>query len=96
VETLSEAIERLRTAGYHLDLFAEAGGRLRCGECDLLFAPDTLTVDEVVRFEGASDPDDEAILFALSATNGHRGTYNPPYGPDATPEDAVVMRALRA
>lgn len=96
METLSEAIERLRTSGYHLDLFAEAGAQLRCGACNLVFAADTLTVDEVVRFEGASDPDDEAILFALSAANGHRGTYSAPYGPDATPEDVAVMRSLRA
>jgi len=94
VETLTEAIERLRSAGYHLDLFAESGARLRCGECRLVFAAEALAVDEVVRFEGASDPGDEAILFALSSPNGHRGTYSAPYGPDTSPDDVTVMRAL--
>ncbi len=43
------------------------GGKLRCAECATGHDPERLTVDRAIRFEGASDPGDEAVLFALTA-----------------------------
>ena len=53
-----------------------------------------MRIEEIVRFEGASDPGDESILFALSCPCGHAGLYSAPYGPDATPEDIAVVALL--
>lgn len=76
METLLEAIARLRMLGYRLD-FAAA-----------------LTVDETVRFEGASDPDDEAILLALSGPDGYRGLYSAAFGAKTTSDDVDVLHVL--
>ena len=94
METLTEAIERLRAQGFLLDFSAVSGGLLRCGECGVEFDPATVHIDEIVRFEGESDPGDESILFALSGSCGHTGLYSAAYGPDATPEDIAVVAAL--
>jgi hypothetical protein len=94
VETLSEAIARLRARGFTHDYFAVAGGRLRCESCGREFDPATLKITEIVRFEGESDPGDESILFALSGSCGHEGLYSSAYGPNATPADAEVVAAL--
>jgi hypothetical protein len=94
METLSEAIDRLRGRGFTRDFSAVPGGRLRCGECGAEFDPAELQIDEIVRFEGESDPGDESILFALSGPCGHAGLYSTAYGSDVTPEDAAVVAAL--
>jgi hypothetical protein len=94
METLSEAITRLRERGFRHDFSAAPGGRLRCGECEAEIDPSSVKIEEIVRFEGISDPGDESILFALSGPCGHEGLYSAPYGPDATPEDVAVVAAL--
>ena len=94
METLTEAIERLRALGFARDFTAVADGRLRCSECGQEFDPAAVHITEIVRFEGESDPGDESILFALSGSCGHLGLYSAPYGPDATPEDIAVAGAL--
>jgi hypothetical protein len=43
--------------------------------------PQEFEIDEVVRFENASDPDDQSILYAISsAKHGLKGLYLESYG----------------
>lgn len=93
METMSEAIARLGAAGYSSSYVA-VDELLRCRDCQRVFDPASLTSDEVVRFEGVSDPADSAVLFALRSADGHRGLYAVAYGPDTDPMDAVVVQAL--
>lgn len=93
METLSTAIGRLTEAGYTAPFHAE-GDQLVCGQCSTRFDPSTATVDEIVRFEGASDPGDQAILFALHAECSHPGIYSVAYGVAATADDTTVVLAL--
>ncbi len=93
METLSQAITRLTDAGYIED-FQPVDQHLVCGSCESRFDPAAMTIDEVVRFEGASDPDDQAILYALAADCGHRGLYSAAYGPTASSDDIAVLLAL--
>jgi hypothetical protein len=93
METMSEATTRLRAAGYVENWIAE-DGKLRCCTCTATYDPAEITVDEVVRFEGPSDPGDEAILFGLTGPCGHRGQYSAAYGPSASAEDVRVIVAL--
>jgi hypothetical protein len=96
METLSEAIERLRRSGYHDSFRAEAAG-IRALAAGRLYAPEELAIDEVVRFEGPTDPGDEAILFALRSSDGAvRGTFVSGYGTAVDPLDAELVRRLPA
>lgn len=94
-EMLSEAIERLNAAGYTHDFRGEKEG-IRDVVGDKLYRAESLRVDEVVRFEGTTDPDEEAILFALrSEEDGVQGTYVVAYGPSVDPLDAQIVQKLR-
>lgn len=94
METLSEAINRLRAAGYDADFVPTDTGQLRCPVCDSAHDPAEMTIDEQLRFEGESDPADESLLLALSCACGAKGLYSTMFGPDISPEDAAVVRAL--
>ncbi len=93
METLSEAITRLTEAAYAHDFRAD-GGQLVCDRCGSCFDPAEMTIDEIVRFEGMSDPDDQAILYALGDGSRALGLYASAYGADASPDDIAVSRAL--
>lgn len=63
METLSQATLRLQKAGYTSEISPEEIPQLN---------PDDWVIDEIVRFEGDSNPDDSSILYALSTRDGKR------------------------
>lgn len=94
-ETLSQAMSRLRGEGFRRELRAHEG-QLEDDDGER-FDPESLQVAEVVRFEGESDPGDEAILFALRhPERGFGGLYAVSYGPQLAPDDAELVRRLDA
>lgn len=64
LETMSEVISRHERAGY-VGSFATEEGGLRGPGCGRRHAARDAGIGEIVRFEGDSDPADEAALFAL-------------------------------
>ncbi len=94
METLSEALRRLERRGFRSAFRATPEGSLEL-EGRTPIAPETLVVEETVRFEGASDPGDEAVVFALrSQDGGIRGTFVAAYGPQMDPACAAVLHRL--
>ena len=96
METVSEALQRLASAGYADAYRADTRGlrNLSNGRVD---PPETFRVDEVVRFEGESDPSDESAVFALALeTESHsaKGTYTVGYGSLMDPLDADMVSRL--
>jgi len=65
-DTLSGQITILRAEGYTED-FNLMEDSLECRDGDYKLLHDQFNVDEVFRFEGDSDPADEAILYAISS-----------------------------
>ncbi len=96
METMTEAVRRLRHGGFAGDATAAPGGVLRCGTCGAECDPTTAAVDEIVRFEWATDPGDAAILVALHCRCGHATLFASAYGADVTPEQAQVLGRLPA
>ncbi len=94
METLTEAIDRLRGEGYGADFFATDDGKLRCRGCSKVEDPAVMQIDATVRFEGTSDPEDEAILVAISCGCGCKGLYSTAYGPSTPPADVAVLQRL--
>lgn len=95
METLLEAAARLRDDGYAVDLTATSDGRLRCGGCGSDHDPMDMVIDEVVRYEGASNPDDQSMLLALRCECSCRGLYVTAFGPSASAADGTVLQRLR-
>src|SRR5688500_2553544 len=78
-ESLADALDDLRKRGYEAD-FATDSVCLYCGDLDIRLNPEEFTVDEVHRFEGDSNPDDNAVLYAISSSTGVKGTLVDRYG----------------
>ena len=64
--TLVETMNALRTKGYTEDFNVKLNG-LACAANDIYLHPDDFAIDEVFRFYGDSDPDDESVLYAVSS-----------------------------
>ena len=94
LETVTDALARLRADGYTSDFFATDQGELACRGCDRTMNPADVRIDQTIRFEGDSNPDDQDIVFAIECDSGCKGVYSAAYGPATPPEDAVVIRQL--
>ncbi len=92
--TVVEAIQQLRAVGFGGDFSVVDGGRVRCHACRDEHDPAELTVVEVVRVEGMSDPDDEAAVFGLECRCGARGILVVPYGPGASIDETTALTHL--
>ena len=91
--TLSQTIEGLNKKGYTMD-FNIHGECLACHKTNTTLSPDDFQIDFFYRFEGESNPDDEAVVYAISSPKyGVKGTLVNAFGPYADDvSDAVVEK----
>jgi hypothetical protein len=76
-ETVTEAIEQLRALGYTFDFNLEEN----CIVCDAeKFKADEFDIVEVYRYEGDSDPADEATVYGIQSKSGIKGVLVTGYG----------------
>ena len=93
--TVVEEIEALRSRGFTADFSVTADGQLRCDTCGHSHPPAEAVIESTARFEGSSNPDDEAIVFGLRCDACRTsGVLVAAYGPTATAEEAAVVTAL--
>lgn len=94
-ETVSEAVISLQSRGYNLDLNIQTDC-LHCAEHDLQLFPDDFKIDEVHRFEGATDPADEAVVYAVSSEKHKaKGVLVDGYGVSAGAISPKIMAKLQ-
>lgn len=91
--TLSETINGLIKLGYTHD-FNVKGECIVCQHENVTLPPDNFQIDKIYRFEGATNPDDQAILYAISSEKHKmKGTLVNGYGISANAEvDKLVER----
>jgi hypothetical protein len=93
--TIAGTVDRMTRAGYTDWFRAEAGG-LRAAKAGCVHPPQAMRVDEIARFEGETNPSDEAIVFALECKqDGVKGTFTVPYGKDTPAADVEAVRLLQ-
>lgn len=92
--TLSETMNELRQQGYTEDFNLHQDCiECRNGECQV-FADD-FKVDNYYRFEGASNPSDAAILYAISSERyGLKGLLVNGYGIYTEPMTDAMLKKL--
>jgi hypothetical protein len=88
--TLDGAVEALARRGF-TERFRVVDGRLRALSTGEVLRTEDLLIREYHRFEGISDPDDMAIVYALESTGGIRGTVADAYGVYADPAMSAVL-----
>jgi hypothetical protein len=91
--TLSDTLDELARRGFAED-FTVVDGRLRVAGGQQRFAAGQVEVAEYYRFEGVSDPDDMAILYAIETGTGVRGTIVDAFGVYADPAVGRFMQAV--
>lgn len=93
-DTLSQAMAALKLRGYAND-FNLHPEWIECPPLNRKFEPEQFHVDEVHRFEGMSNPDDSAILFAISSSDGVRGLLIDAYGPYSDSLSPLMIEKLK-
>jgi len=84
----------LESEGY-VHQFTVEGQKLRCTKTRELFEPDDLTIVDIARFEGASDPDDMTIIYVVETKNGRRGRLQDAFGIYASPILGELVERMR-
>lgn len=96
-ETVLDAVNLLEAEGFGASFSVHEDG-LHCSTCGSGHTADVAEVVRVYRFEGPSDPDEEAVVYALRCpVCGAGGTLVSSFGPGADPElaDRLVMLEQR-
>lgn len=94
-ETVLDAVRGLESLGYTDQLVIDATG-VRCDACGARHEPDRMVVTHTFRFEGPSDPDEEAIVLGVACPAcGVRGIVVSAYGPEADPALFDVIARMR-
>jgi hypothetical protein len=77
--TVIDTLNSLKQEGYVLD-FNLTPDCVECKSANIKLYPDNFVIDKFFRFEGASNPDDSAIVYAISSKNKLKGTLVDAYG----------------
>lgn len=90
-DTVSAAINDLKKRGYTIDFNLDEN----CIVFDEdKFEPEDFEIVEVYRFEGDSDPADEAVVYAIESNKGHKGVLVNGYGPSAESIGSEMAKKL--
>src|ERR1700733_11594042 len=78
-DTVAEAVTGLKQRGYTIDFNLEPN-RISCPKTSLILTPADFEITEFYRFEGDSDPADEAIVYAIESKDGAKGSLVTGFG----------------
>ncbi len=91
-ETVSEAINQLRQQGFTTDFNLEKN----CLVCHPeTFNPDDFEIVDIYRYEGNTDPADEATVYAIESKTGLKGILVTGYGTSIDNMSAEILDKLR-
>lgn len=90
-DTVTAAVNGLKARGYELDFNLEEN----CLVCrDKKFNAEDFEITEVYRFEGNSDPADEAVVYGVESNKRHKGILVTGYGTSAEGVSAEMAKKL--
>jgi hypothetical protein len=90
-DTVSEAVNGLKKRGFDVDFNLQENCIVCHGD---KFAIDDFEITEVYRFEGNTDPSDEAIVYAIESKTGKKGVLVSGYGISAEGMSAEMVKKL--
>jgi hypothetical protein len=93
-DTVADAVNGLKQRGYNIDFNLEAD-KICCPKTPLELKPADFEITEFHRFEGDSDPADEAVVYAIESRNGDRGLLVTGFGISAEGVGEEMIEKLR-
>lgn len=92
--TVTDTLNTLKEEGYVFD-FNLKPDCIVCSTPNMQLYPEDFAIDKFYRFEGASNPDDSAIVYAISSKDGVRGTMVDAYGVYSDPLTQEMIQKLK-
>lgn len=94
--TLSQVMAKLAQRGVHREFRMNEKCEMKFENSDKVYQPSELTVLKTYRFEGDSNPDDNAVLYLVKDTAGNMGMIIDSYGADSNYPGEEFDQFLRA
>ena len=91
--TLAKTIDELARCGF-VEHFGVSVDGLRSFDSGRLFSAGQVVIREYHRFEGASDPDDMSIVYAIEGEGGARGTLVDAFGAYSDPTVSSFLQGV--
>jgi hypothetical protein len=89
--TVSDALDELKKKGYTLDFNLEENC-LVCGNTQL--QAEDFVIREVYRYEGDTDPADEATVYGIESHKGEKGVLVTGYGANSDSLTRLILSKL--
>ena len=93
MKTLATSVNKLVENGFRENFKVNEKG-LYSEQRDSTYTPEEVHVKDFFRFEGASDPADNSILYAIETDDGIKGTLIDAYGSYADPMIGKFMKRV--
>lgn len=81
--TMSQIMKKLADKGITAEFCMDDDGNMHFSDEEKTYEPADLKVLKSYRFEGASDPADNAVLYVAKSTDGKKGMIIDSYGADS-------------
>ncbi len=81
--SVSKALDELNENGFNYDF--------NLHEEDIVKNPHKYEIKHIYRYEGESNPDDEAIVFGIQSKSGKKGVYVAGFAANSINETAQVL-----
>jgi hypothetical protein len=95
MKSLATCLNRMVSEGYTEDFKITEQG-LESIQKHFNYKPDEIQVVNFFRFEGESDPDDNAILYVIETNDGTKGTLIDAYGIYNDPKVSRFMKDVES
>jgi hypothetical protein len=95
MESVTDALKHFEGKGYDKNIVPRYDHFEVDSGAQKLFPPD-FEVDDIFRYENTSDPDDQAILYAISSSSHHlKGVFLESYGLGQEPLSKGMLEKLK-
>ncbi len=91
--TATQLLKELRGRGFTADFEPERES-LKVGHSSRVLKPEELTICELYRLEGESDPDEMSVIYAIETADGLRGVLIDAFGTYGDPTVGDVLRRV--
>lgn len=84
--SVSKALEELKILGFTVDYNLQ--------ENAIMDYPDSYQIVHIYRYEGDSNPDDEAVVYGIQSNAGEKGVFVAGFSANSESDAAKVLREL--
>jgi hypothetical protein len=93
MKSLATCLNKVFNDGYTEDFKVTDQGLFSI-QHERIYQPEDINVVNFFRFEGTSNPDDEAVLYVIETNDGIKGTLTDAYGVYMDPQIAAFMKRV--